>query len=134
MRKRRQFRISLAEQPSKGRARATCPSPGRVPSRSLPDDPVGQELAVSEAPPVGDPRGADGLATAGVKGQQRGDGGDHVGHGEALGVRCVELDGDQVDAALGLAGPLLDQGADEGVDGAAGRAPGRGPEGEQRGV
>lgn len=105
-----------------------------MPPRRLPDDPIGQELAVSEAPPVSDPRGADGLAAPGVKGQQRGDGCDHVGHGEALGVWCVELDRDQVDAALGLAGPLLDQGADEGIHGAAGRAPGRGPEGEQRGV
>ena len=96
-------------------------------------DPIHQELAVCELPGVGNLCRRNGFPAPGIKGQQRGDGPDgrHVGHDEVLCVRGIKLDDNIVDAALGLASPGLDDGAERRLYDTAGRAPGGCPEGDE---
>lgn len=106
-------------------------TPGFVPY------PLGEKLAISQLPRICDLGG--GLRLAGVEAEQSGYGGNHVGHGKAVGasrhdVGTVKFYGGESDAAVFLADTRLDQGSDEGLDGAAGWAPRSGPEGQERGA
>ena len=98
-------------------------------------DPLGEKLTIGQLPAIGNLGG--GLGLAGVETEKCGYGGDHVGHGETVGasghdVGAVEFYGCEGDAAMLLANAGLDQGANEGLDGAAGWAPRCGPQRQQR--
>lgn len=98
-------------------------------------NPFGEKLRISQASAIGNFGG--GLGFAGVETEKCGYGGDHVSHGETIGtsghdVGAVELYRCEGDAAMLLADPGLDQGADKGLNGTAGWAPRSGPQREQR--